>query len=532
MSSCDYGYFMVLTATLLGGRANPTRYGSPLNCRPRHRRPALTGCWRSYRYGRVTVELVSVVCRLLAEAGWRKAQIRLAALDGCRIPRACTASECGLNRTGPLQVTRWVDWRYLFAEVLRTVDGRCGGEGALGEGGTMDGSTIGTRIKQLRGNTMTQRELAEHSGVSLSLIRALEQDQRLTASIPTLHKLARALDTDPGVLLGKITNIPGSPDAGVMALRRALTPVDDLLDESALDGEPVADDEARRLVEYGWGLYWSGRYDTLTAMLPSALTQLRATAYAAALDRRAVSQELLARGYWLTACSLVHLGQQEAAWLAIRQALAAAKDGSDALLDAVLRGSVSWQLLVQGRYDEAARVAEKAAESVEPAGDARPDHVSVYGSLLISAATSAGRMGLGDRADGLLAEAAVMAGRNGADRTDYESPFGPAQVAMQTVDVAVVTEQYGRAVEAAKAMPRDAALPLAARARHVTDVAFALANLGQVERARDALLTVEQMAPAWIKYQTLPRQVAAELVRRNHDAALRGLARRLGVVAT
>ncbi|MER5263081.1 helix-turn-helix transcriptional regulator [Actinosynnema sp. NPDC002837] len=395
----------------------------------------------------------------------------------------------------------------------------------------MDDLTIGARIKRLRGNTMTQRELAEQSGVSLSLIRALEQDQRLTASITTLHKLARALDTDAGTLLGKTTNMPGAPDTGVMAIRRALTPVDDLLGEPVLDGEPVDRREARRLVEYGWGLYWSGRYDTLTTLLPSALPQLRATAHTATAGEQASALELLARGYWLTACSLVHLGQQEAAWLAIRHALDAAQGGSDALLDAVLRGSVSWQLLVQGRYHEAERVAVKAAEAIQPVGAAPVEHLSVYGSLLISGATSAGRDGNADRARDLLDEAALMAARNGTDRTDYESPFGSAQVTMQRVDVAVVTEEYPAAVEAAKAMPRDAALPLAARARHTTDVAFALAQMGKVRQARDALLTVEQMAPAWIKYQTLPRQVAAELVRRDHDSTLRSLARRLGVTA-
>lgn len=389
--------------------------------------------------------------------------------------------------------------------------------------------TIGARIKKLRGNTMTQQELADRSGVSISLIRALEQGQRETASVPSLHKLATALDTDTATLLGKTTTMPGAPDTGVMAVRRALTPVDDLLDEIVHDVDPVDPVEARRLTEYGWGLYWSGRYDQLAALLPTALPQLRATAHAADSAHRSGAHESLARGYWLAACSLVHLGQQEAAWLAIRQALDAAQGGEDELLDAVLRGSVSWQLLVQGRYDEALRVAEVAAERIEPRGDVAPQHISVYGSLLVSAATSAGRGGSAAEAHALLDEAADLAKRNGVDRTDYESPFGPAQVTMQRVDVAVVSEEYGHALEAARRMPRNASLPLAARARHLTDLALALAYTGRVERSRDTLLTVEQMAPDWIRYQTLPRRVAAELVRRDRNATLRGLARRLGV---
>lgn len=256
--------------------------------------------------------------------------------------------------------------------------------------GHVGDETLGARIKRLRGNTMTQQELADAATVSLSLIRALEQEQRHTASISSLHKIARALDTDSAVLLGKTTTMPGTKDAGVMAIRRALTPVDDLLDDVVFDGQPVTVDEARRLVDYGWGLYWSGLYEKLGVMLPNALVQLRATAHAT--DEPA-AHELAARGYWLAACSLVHLGQQESSWLAIRQALTEAERGQDALLDAVLRGSVSWQLLVQGRYDEASRVAMKSASAIEPTGDSTPAHLSVYGSLLVASATASGRGG-------------------------------------------------------------------------------------------------------------------------------------------
>jgi hypothetical protein len=123
----------------------------------------------------------------------------------------------------------------------------------------------------------------------------------------------------------------------------------------------------------------------------------------------------------------------------------------------------------------------------------------------------------------------VAALNGGVDRTDYESPFGRAQVVMQTVDVHVVTEHYDLAVTAARDMPRDAALPLAARVRHLTDTTLARTHLGDTMRARDALLAVEAMAPHWLRYQALPRQVAAELVERDRDTTLRALARRMGV---
>jgi hypothetical protein len=102
-------------------------------------------------------------------------------------------------------------------------------------------------------------------------------------------------------------------------------------------------------------------------VLPATLTQLRATARHASPHDTAAAQELVARGYWVAGCTLVHLGASDASWLAILQALAAANCGADELLAAVLRGSVSWQLLVQSRFDEACRVARRAAAAIEPA---------------------------------------------------------------------------------------------------------------------------------------------------------------------
>lgn len=52
----------------------------------------------------------------------------------------------------------------------------------------------GMKVKDARKRTgLTQRQLAEHSGVSLSTIRKLEQGERSGARMETMHALARAL---------------------------------------------------------------------------------------------------------------------------------------------------------------------------------------------------------------------------------------------------------------------------------------------------------------------------------------------------
>ena len=398
------------------------------------------------------------------------------------------------------------------------------------EGLTTD-STIGQQIRRFRGKALTQKQLAEQADVSLDLIKKLERGARQGASIASLQKIARALDVDIADLVGKRYGIPSEdPDAGIVAIRRALTAVDDLIDDSP-EQTPVTLREAQRSVDYAWGAYWGGRYETLAAVLPPGLSQLRATAHAAQNGDVPTAHELLARMYWVTGCTLVHLGQADPAFVAIRSALLAAERGNDPLLAATLRGSVSWQLLVQGRYEEAHKVALKAAASVEPPGDASTAELAVYGSLILQGATAAGREQNPGRALDLARAANEVAGRLGVDTKDYECNFGPSQVVMQTVDINVSSEQYSEALKAAKAMPNQGAgLTQVSQARHLLDRAAALTRVGQPQKALDLLLTAERVGgPEWTNYQTLLKQVVSELLEKERPTALRGLAQRVGV---
>ncbi|MCA1675710.1 MAG: helix-turn-helix domain-containing protein, partial [Actinobacteria bacterium] len=305
---------------------------------------------------------------------------------------------------------------------------------------------IGERIRLLRKGRMTQTDLAAAADVSPDVIRKLEQGQRNSASIASLHRIARALDVDLGDLFGRRAIPEATPHAGVVALRQAVANVDDLL--GTVEGEPLSLRDAERSVTYLWGTYWSGRYDALTGLIPQALTGLRCTLHAADPAERPRATEYLAQGYEVAGSTLTHLHQLDAAFIAIRRAVDLAGESDDPLLAAILKGSVAWQLMVGGRFDEAERVATRTAEDIEPGGEVEVAQLSAYGSLLVSAATAAGRANRSPEAYELLGESGAVARRLGADRTDYQRPFGPSQVTMQTVDVGVVTEDYPAALDA------------------------------------------------------------------------------------
>lgn len=397
--------------------------------------------------------------------------------------------------------------------------------------------TIGARIRQLRAGVLTQQELATAADVSVDLVRKLEQGRRHTASIGSLHRIARALDVDTAELLAKPRSMPsGNPNSGVVAIREALTAVDDLLNEVTEDGEPTTLEDAQRVVQYAWGSYWAGRLELLGTLLPSGLAQLRATARSVPQSQQPRAHELLAQLYCVARCTCTRVGRPDLAWLAIRNALDAAEHGSDPLLKAMLRSSVAHQLLTQGRYRESLKVSLNAAESIEPTGDVPLPHLSAYGHLLLIAASAAGHDQRAGEARDLLAESGRVAERIGGDRNDYETSFGLSQVTMQTVDVHVVTENFTAALAAADRLPRDARLPVVSRARNLYDQAFAHVRLGHDQRALDAALAAEHLAPDLMRYHPFPRQIVAELSerdrRRSQGLRLRELAARLGVDRT
>ncbi|MHA6629844.1 helix-turn-helix domain-containing protein [Pseudonocardia sichuanensis] len=390
------------------------------------------------------------------------------------------------------------------------------------------GPTIGQRIAQLRGDR-TQQELATAAGVSVDLIRKLEQGSRHTLSIASLHSIARALDVDAGHLLSRTTPLPDpSEHSGAVAIREALTYVDDLIGDDP-DVEPLTVVAGRRAVRAGWGSYWAGRYDQLGQLLPGAITQSRAMVREARADERSGAHDVAAQLHQLAACTLVHLGYPDVAHMALREALSLAAAGTDPLRVEALRCSLSWLLLTQGRFVESYRLATATAARVAPSGDSALPAWALYGSLLVTGATAAARAQDRPTAGVLLGEAAEAAGRTG-NRSDYETAFGPDQVLMQIVDVDIVTEHYENALTAGARMPRDPALPVASRARHLSDLALAHTRLGHDGAALDTLDAMVRAAPSWARFQTQPQQIYRELRDRaaNTDRLVT-LAARLGL---
>ncbi|MGH3833315.1 MAG: helix-turn-helix domain-containing protein [Pseudonocardiaceae bacterium] len=390
---------------------------------------------------------------------------------------------------------------------------------------------IGERIRELRKPRFTQHDLAAAADVSVDVIRKLEQGRRHTASIGTLQRIAHALDVDVAELFGRSRATPATDtdvdQPLVNAIRDALTSVDDLLGE--LDDADAPDlTDLERAVSYAFGAYWAGRYGLLAAMLPRLLTDAAAAVHGAAASEASRAADLASQVHRITASTLLHLDAPDLGLIAAREAMRLAALTPDPLRAAAARNTLGHVLLRQGRFVDAERVLVATAEGMQPTGDASTAHLSVYGGVLLRGAAAASRQRRAGAATDLLAEATKTARRTGADRTCYDVVFGPSNVVMQSADCSVVTEDYVAAAKVARTMPRDAALPLSSRSRHLVDVAHAQLRLGHPRAAESALLTMERAAPEWTAHQRLPRVLVGELMTRGRPSTrLRELADRL-----
>ncbi|MGH3321202.1 MAG: hypothetical protein ACRDN9_13685 [Streptosporangiaceae bacterium] len=187
--------------------------------------------------------------------------------------------------------------------------------------------------------------------------------------------------------------------------------------------------------------------------------------------------------------------------------------------------------LNQGRFADAVWASTRAAERIEPRfSTVRPEQLSVWGSLLLTGLAAAAAGGRVDDARELLSMAGAASARLGADRDDYQTAFGPAQVAMQAVHASVVLGRPGEALAGAARVRREV-LPTAAHGRHLLDVAQAEVDVRRDAHALETLLMAERLSPEWMRHQVPARELVRTLAerRRRIPDGLRGLAARLAV---
>jgi transcriptional regulator with XRE-family HTH domain len=368
----------------------------------------------------------------------------------------------------------------------------------------------------------SQSEFAALLDRSETWLSQVERGVRKIDRMSVLERLAAALDVPLAELAPEQKVVAASTEAPQAATTLSLA-----LSSSEALGAVLSDvgsvdlDRLAAGAERAWDYAHGSRYDDLAGLLVDLLPELeRAERQTDAEDHRRACVAK-ARAYHAAAGVLSKLGETAAAWVAVDRAIHAAEEAGDPLLmaEGAFRLSIVFQ--TTRRLDLAMRAAASAAEAIAGlAADGDPAAVAVHGALHLQLAVAASRINDGDAAYRYLDTAWRAAEQLGADRNDYNTEFGPTNVLLHEVAVAVELGDAGRAVRVA-ARADAARLSPERQARLLIEVARAHAQLRDSEAVASSLREAMQIAPEQVEASWQARELVADLVRAGRAASVR-----------
>ena len=400
----------------------------------------------------------------------------------------------------------------------------------------VDTESIGVRIaaeRKLRG--LTQRQLAERAHLSLAYIRDIEQGRRpVTPSV--LSAAAEALRVDRTDFTGQPSRPGQRRDDAVHDLipdiRRELV---------AYKLQPAEDrgvstlNDLRLAVNQVSALRHRADLTALGARLPELLSHLRAAAYVYEGTEREKVMGLLAETYDATRQLTYKLGYSDlASLLADRYEWAAAQSG-DILAVAVGDTMRAAELIGAGEWSGARGVMSDSRDALESEIRGTPDFASlaVYGYLHLEEALATARSGNATATWDHFREAQVVAGRIGHDRDDYRLAFGPTNVSIWGVALAVELLDGSKAVDLGRHLHFTSSTPRERIGHHFIDLARGKYMLSDYRGALTSLNKARKISPQQTRYNPMARETVHALAQEERRAteSLRSLAVWMGLPA-
>lgn len=393
-----------------------------------------------------------------------------------------------------------------------------------------DPSGLADRLQSVRKRRgLTQAELAGEAGVSVSLIRQLEQGTARGTRLETAHRLAIVLRVPTSTLLSGPD--AAEPEPGDVeewtAVRRALEgrAAGESLDGTA--GEPATLQGVRAGLDEVIPLMVASRYAQVRRILPALLRDADALVAGCADGDQAAARNLRSQVRSVTSSLMIRTWQFDAADHAAQLAL---DDAGDGLTAGAVADRACWALIRQGRLAAARELATRWADDVEPrVSRASRDELAVWGRLLLRVSSAAARDNRpGEAADALrLAQvASAGVGRDFHLAGDPMHVFGPMMVTMMKAESAMVQGRPEVTLQLASRLD-GRGFPLSATwHRHRLDVANAHAATRQHAEAFEVLQQIRHQAPEWLVAQRYARDILGKVIarRRTLTPQLRELA--------
>jgi transcriptional regulator with XRE-family HTH domain len=392
--------------------------------------------------------------------------------------------------------------------------------------GAGDQFSIGERIafyRRRRG--LPQAVLANLVGRTEDWLSKIERGEREIRRLDVLVDLARALRVTLGDLLGEpvlwedeqeYDDVPAIRDALMAPQRLSRTLFGSSMPLEYIDPVPVT-----RLAEGAWSSYQKGDLGRVVTMLPGLIKATHQMEAASADDAgyRQACAAVTARIHHLAATTLSKIGEADLAWIAAERAMHAADESEDPLVLASAARSGTHALLAVGRFDDAVELGEAAARWLSPrmeVGD--PAALSLYGMLYLRTAVAAARHQDRSTATELLAQAGRAANQLGADANYWQTAFGPSNVELHRVSVALDLGDILQVIDSAPRINVDH-LPLERQVTHLIGLARAFSLVAKDDDALHTLLTAEQKSPGIVRHSPVVREVVRSMYRRAPTSA-------------
>lgn len=386
-----------------------------------------------------------------------------------------------------------------------------------------EAQAVGARLREIRGvRGKSLAVIAGLAGIHESYLSRLERGERALDRRSLIVALANALQVSPSELFEMGTSpLPTDPvmESSIGGVRDALQAVD--MGEPDGQVQPIEELEAR--AQAVMRATQNLRLADAGAMLPDLIRDLHTTIAAgqdvARLLRLATLLSIKGAQSYLFSVS----APADLSWQAVR----AGRDVAQRLDEPATHGVVAFGtangLIGRGAFDLAARALDATPET----GDRELDGVLALSRCLLAAA----QLRPGD-VEAPLTMAAELAERGG-EANRYWMSFGPSNVALWRVSVALEQGEHERAAELSESVELAA---LAAGRRVTAHIARARA-VSQLPKRRDeavlALRAAERISPDNVHRSPGVRRLLGELVTRTRNEALgrelRGLAYRAGM---
>jgi hypothetical protein len=259
--------------------------------------------------------------------------------------------------------------------------------------------------------------------------------------------------------------------------------------------------------------YQSCRYTEVMSQMPLLLPLLQAACENLDGDARLRAYALAADAYHVVASVLLKLDDHGLAWLAADRSMRAATLSQEPLAVGSSARIITHALTADGHYGTATTVASTYAQRLaSDVPNPTPESLSVYGSLLLRGALAAAQAEDRDGTLTLLNEAGQAGSRLGSDYNHRWTAFGPANVLLHRVNIAVSLGDAGAAINHARKVNLDQLTATERKASLFVDTARAFSQWSKHEKALHALRAAEELAPQEVRSRPAVHRLVSDLL--------------------